>query len=574
MASQLGANYIIHERIGRGAFGEVWRGARRDGGGSVAVKMLRHELTVDPLVVTRFLRERDILVGLDHPNVVSVLDLVAEGGKLSIVMQLVEGGDLRHYLCEQGAMASEAVCALLAQVAAGLAAAHAAGVVHRDLKPENVLVDRIGDGAPRVRITDFGVAHLAGQPRLTRRSGIVGTPTYTAPETAAGHPTTPAVDVYALGIMAYELVYGHPPFEADNTWALLRKHIETAPPRPPEAPDALWDVIASCLAKDPRARPGASTLAGTLTSLAGDRARPAPPGGSSQGTTVTPARPASRPRHHHGGRRMAALTVSIVALLSAGLSWVAVRQNEAPPQPPPSATATTPSGSTLPGPGTDWVAYDFDQQPLGTAGAARQFPDTSGHGNDGVVRVLPPGVITVTTHSGQGHAIKFPDPCTPTPGSPCPRAVVQTADPSDLNARDRDFTYGVELLVQPPETIPGATIVQKGRAGRRDSSQWKLQLETGGTVSCVVVAKGSGAAYRALSTVRVADGGWHRIRCTRRGAELTIEVDSSQPVSAALPPALVFESDAPLRLGGNSNTVDNDQYSGELDNVFFRLEGS
>ena len=270
------------------------------------------------------------------------------------------------------------------------------------------------------------------------------------------------------------------------------------------------------------------------------------------------------------------MAVAIVAVLSAGLVWAAVQRTQAPPGPPPtpSPTAPTSNGTAPPEPSTDWVAYDFDQHPVGTAGANRQFPDTSGHGNDGLVRVLPPGLITVMARSGHGNAIKFPDPCTPTPESSCPRAIVQTADPSDLNARDRDFTYGVEVLVQPSEAMPGATIVQKGRAGRRDSSQWKLQLETGGRVSCVVVVQGSGAAYRALSTVSVADGGWHRVRCTRRGAELTIEVDGSQPVRAALPPGLVFENDAPLRLGGNSNAVDNDQYSGELDNVFFRLGGS
>nr|MDQ2839381.1 serine/threonine-protein kinase [Actinomycetota bacterium] len=145
----LGSSYLLLDRLGAGSSGQVWRAQRRWDGGFVAVKVLRPELADDPDAVARFVRERTTLVGLDHPNLVPIFDLVAEGGTLAIVMELVNGADLRSIL-RRGALPPAEACGLVAQAAAGMAAVHRAGVVHRDLKPENVLVEGAGSREPRV----------------------------------------------------------------------------------------------------------------------------------------------------------------------------------------------------------------------------------------------------------------------------------------------------------------------------------------------------------------------------------------------------------------------------------------
>src|SRR5262249_1325619 len=143
----------LDEPIGRGATGHVWAGRRREDGSPVAVKLLRAELATDPGVVNRFLRERLVLTGLRHKHLVRVHDLVAEGDVLGIVMDLVDGEDLRHFLA-RGPLPEATAATLLAQVAAALAAVHAAGLVHRDIKPENVLVA----AGPTALLSDFGIA--------------------------------------------------------------------------------------------------------------------------------------------------------------------------------------------------------------------------------------------------------------------------------------------------------------------------------------------------------------------------------------------------------------------------------
>ena len=272
----LGSGYLLVEPIGRGATGQVWRGTRRADGAPVAVKVLRSELADDAEVVTRFLGERTTLTGLHSPNLVPVLDLVAEGGTLAIVMELVEGADLRHTLAAGGLTPGEAY-RVLAQVAEGLSVVHAAGLVHRDIKPENVLIsrdaplgDNTGDGALRARLTDFGVAGAispgSGR-RLTHASRLVGTPEYVAPELATGRPATGAVDVYALGVLAYEMLSGRRPFEAEHPAGLLRAHVEDAPVRPEGFSDQTWAVVSACLGKDPAGRPDAARAGAAFAAL-------------------------------------------------------------------------------------------------------------------------------------------------------------------------------------------------------------------------------------------------------------------------------------------------------------------
>ncbi len=268
----LGSGYLLHAPVGAGAMGQVWRASRATDGSPVAVKILRPELTSSPELVSRFLLERTSLLAVQHPNVVRVHDLVAEGDTLAIVMDLVDGPDLRRWSAMTATVAPSTACALLAQLAHGLAAVHRRGIVHRDLKPENVLIDAVDTAEPHARLTDFGVARSAAGPALTSTGSVVGTPEYLAPELAAGRTAGPPADIYALGVMAYELLAGVRPFSADHPAALLRLHLETAPVRPPGLDDALWSVIARCMEKDPQRRPSASALAAELEGLAGSMA--------------------------------------------------------------------------------------------------------------------------------------------------------------------------------------------------------------------------------------------------------------------------------------------------------------
>jgi serine/threonine-protein kinase len=260
MDAPLGSRYVLHELLGRGAMGQVYRGSVRGSGDPVAVKVLKPELVSDTEVVARFFQERSILTSIGHPNVARVLDLVVEGDTLGIVMELVQGQDLRRYLWARGTFPPGEAAGLVCQLLQGLAAVHAAGVVHRDVKPENVLVSMISRQVV-LKLTDFGVARLSYGASLTKMTSLIGTPEYMAPELADHDTATPAADLYSAGIVLYEMLAGRTPFAGGHPLAVLRRQVEQPPPPVPGIPPALWAQIESLLAKDPRSRPGSATEA-------------------------------------------------------------------------------------------------------------------------------------------------------------------------------------------------------------------------------------------------------------------------------------------------------------------------
>ncbi|MGW2212563.1 serine/threonine-protein kinase [Streptomyces sp. NPDC001781] len=266
MARKIGSRYTANQILGRGSAGTVWLGEGPDG--PVAIKMLREDLASDQELVGRFVQERTALLGLEHPHIVTVRDLVVDGNDLALVMDIVRGTDLRTRLERERRLAPEAAVAIVADVADGLAAAHAAGVVHRDVKPENILLDMRGPlgpgGAHPALLTDFGVAKLIDSPRRTRATKIIGTPDYLAPEIVEGLPPRAAVDIYALATVLYELLAGFTPFGGGHPGAVLRRHVtETVVPLP-GIPEELWQLIVQCLAKGPASRLRASELAARL----------------------------------------------------------------------------------------------------------------------------------------------------------------------------------------------------------------------------------------------------------------------------------------------------------------------
>ncbi|MDO0914509.1 serine/threonine-protein kinase [Streptomyces sp. DT2A-34] len=269
MARKIGSRYTANQILGRGSAGTVWLGEGPEG--PVAIKLLREDLASDQELVGRFVQERTALLGLEHPNVVSVRDLVVDGNDLALVMDLVRGTDLRTRLDRDRRLSPESAVAIVADIADGLAAAHAAGVVHRDVKPENVLLDMQGPlgpgGSHPALLTDFGVAKLIDSPRRTRATKIIGTPDYLAPEIVEGLPPRAAVDIYALATVLYELLAGFTPFGGGHPGAVLRRHVTESVAPLPGIPDELWQLVVQCLAKAPASRLRASELGARLREL-------------------------------------------------------------------------------------------------------------------------------------------------------------------------------------------------------------------------------------------------------------------------------------------------------------------
>ncbi len=266
MDQRLGSRYVLKERLGRGAMGTVWRAANTDSNQDVAVKVLSEELSDEPEMVTRFIQERNTLIGVRHPNLVRIHDLVVEDGKLGIVMDLVPGPDLHRYLVEHGVLTLAEAAVIGRGVADALAAIHAAGIIHRDLKPANILLDLSGP-QPQPKLVDFGIARMLAGSRLTARSSVVGTPQYLSPEAISGAEPSPSLDIYAFGIALYELFTGAPPFHSDQLLQVLNQHMYQEPPWPTSIPPQILPLLQAMLAKNPQARPNAADLARAMDAL-------------------------------------------------------------------------------------------------------------------------------------------------------------------------------------------------------------------------------------------------------------------------------------------------------------------
>ena len=253
---RLGSAYILDEVIGSGVQGTVWKGRKEDSEQPLAFKILRRDLTSEPGVVDAFLRERETLRRITSPNVIEVHDIVAENGTLGLVMDYVNGGDLDDLIRSRGALEPARLASLGADIAAGVEAVHTAGVVHGDIKPANILIDpSTTPGTPK--IADFGIARICDSTAATRTAAVMGTLVYMAPEASAGIPPSPAKDVYALGIVLYQLACGVPPFVGSPAY-LVKMHSQMAPGAPRGFRTSCGASSAGCWTRIPPSAPRSS----------------------------------------------------------------------------------------------------------------------------------------------------------------------------------------------------------------------------------------------------------------------------------------------------------------------------
>jgi serine/threonine protein kinase len=328
------SRYRRERLLGAGGMATVELARDEELGRPVALKTLHAGLALDGTFRKRFVRESQLAARLSHPNIVRVLDAgTEEGGEPYIVMEYVDGESLAQLLERRGRLHAPEAVRIAAQAAAGLAHAHAAGLVHRDVKPHNLLV--AADGT--VKVADFGIARAAQEARLTETGTVLGTAAYLAPELAAGREATPAADVYGLGACLYEALTGRPPHEVGSLVDLAARQQE--PVRPPselvsDVPSAIEELVMRCLAAEPELRPTAAQVADAL-------------GNPTEAATL-PLPPAHRRR---SSRALWAALAAALALTGAGLGLAAAftgGSGSSSPKAPPAVgpVGPVPRGST------------------------------------------------------------------------------------------------------------------------------------------------------------------------------------------------------------------------------------
>jgi eukaryotic-like serine/threonine-protein kinase len=330
MEQIFGDRYEVQGRIGVGGMAEVWRGYDRVLNRTVAIKTLLPQFARDASFVDRFRREAQAAARLNHHGIVSVYDSGTDGETPYIVMQFIEGRTLADYLASGKTIPPMKAAQVAKEIAEALAAAHSEGVIHRDIKPANVMVTRDG----KVLVMDFGIARLISGPETApQTSAVLGTASYLSPEQAQGQSVDARTDIYALGVVLYEMLAGRPPFTGDSPMAIAYKQVNATPEAPssvnPDVPPELDAVVMRALSKNPanryqtgqefaddleRARTGGQVMATPLLPAGGEAtqviSRPQP-------TSVLPPQ-----QDEPGGSRKAwagaLIAIVIMALLAAG----------------------------------------------------------------------------------------------------------------------------------------------------------------------------------------------------------------------------------------------------------------
>jgi eukaryotic-like serine/threonine-protein kinase len=248
----LGDRYHLDERVASGGMADVWAAEDDVLQRRVALKVMRPDAEHEELFALRFRDEALHSASLIHTNIATLFDYGEDDGVAFLVMELVDGKPLSLLIKERGTIDPDQVRSIVGQCALALGVAHEARVVHRDVKPANILVREDG----LVKLTDFGIARAIDASGHTRAGDLLGTPNYLSPEQALGRPATGASDLYALGVVAHEMLSGSRPFDKGTPIATAMSHLhEPPPPLPDDVPEDLAGVIEDLLEKDPRNRP-------------------------------------------------------------------------------------------------------------------------------------------------------------------------------------------------------------------------------------------------------------------------------------------------------------------------------
>lgn len=271
LQQELAPDIEVIRHLGSGKAAEVYLGREPALNRLVAVKVLAHDLAEDSVAESRFEREARAAASLNHPNAVPVFRFgYLSSGVPYLIMYYVAGGTLEDRLAREGPLAVVEARHILGQIAGALAAAHQKGFVHRDVRTGNILCEKDGG---QVLVSDFGLAGVipsgsTDDPRLTRTGEILGLPSYTSPEQLRGEDATECSDIYALGVLGYEILTGDGPFPGTSNRQLLVAHLKTPPPPirdlRPEVDPELSRLLGQCLEKDPKKRPTADYLAKIL----------------------------------------------------------------------------------------------------------------------------------------------------------------------------------------------------------------------------------------------------------------------------------------------------------------------